>query len=68
MESADVVNLTTAVLALVAVIILFRLFRGDRSDNKGGMAFAVVIFGGLAYFIRTAMGRDLVDRLLAILR
>ena len=68
MESADVVNLATVVLALVAVIILFRLLRGDRSDNKGGMAFAVVIFGGLAYFIRTQMGRGLVERLLGILR
>jgi multisubunit Na+/H+ antiporter MnhF subunit len=68
MEPGDVVNLTTAMLALAAVIVLLRMFRGDRSDNKGGMAFAVVILGGLAYFIRTAMGRRLVDHLLAILQ
>ena len=68
MEPGDVVNLTTAILALAAVIVLFRIFRGDRSDNKGGMAFAVVILGGLAYFVRTAMGRGLVDHLFAILQ
>ena len=68
MESGDIVNLSTAVLGLAAVIILFRLFRGDRGDNKGGLAFAVVILGGLAYFVRTGMGRKLVDQLLAILR
>ena len=68
MEPGDVVNLTTAMLALAAVIVLFRMFRGDLGDNKGGMAFAVVILGGLAYFVRTDMGRGLVDHLFAILR
>jgi hypothetical protein len=68
MEAGDIVNLTTTILALAAVIVLFRIFRGDRSDNKGGMAFAVVILGGLAYFIRTDMGRRLVDHLFAILQ
>ena len=68
MEPGDVLNLTTAILALAAVIVLFRIFRGDRSDNKGGMAFAVVILGGLAYFVRTDTGRRLVDHLFAILQ
>jgi len=68
MEPGDVVNLGTAVLALAALIVLFRMFRGDLGDNKGGMAFAVVILGGLAYFVRTNMGRGLVDYLLAILQ
>ena len=68
MEPGDVVNLGTAVLALAALIVFFRMFRGDLSDNKGGMAFGVVVLAGLAYFIRTAMGRRLVDHLFALLR
>ena len=68
MEPNDVVNLGTAVLALAALIVLFRIFRGELSDNKGGMVFAVVLLGGMAYFIRTDMGRRLVDHLFAILR
>jgi hypothetical protein len=68
MEPGNVVNLGTAVLALAALIVFFRMFRGDLSDNKGGMAFAVVVLAGLAYFIRTDMGRGLVDHLFAILR
>jgi len=68
MASGDVVNLGTALLALAALIVLFRMFRGDLGDNKGGMAFAVVILGGLAYFIRTDAGRELVDYLLALLQ
>jgi hypothetical protein len=68
MEPGNVVNLGTAVLALAALIVFFRMFRGDLSDNKGGMAFAVVVLAGLAYFIRTDMGRGLVDQLFTILR
>ena len=68
MEPSDVVNLGTAVLVLAALIVLFRIFRGDLSDSKGGMVFAVVLLGGMAYFIRTDMGRRIVDHLFAILR
>lgn len=68
MEPVNIINLATAVLGLAAVIVLFRIFRGDLSDNKGGMVFAVVVLGGLAYFIRTEMGREMVDHLIAILR
>ena len=68
MEPGNVINLATALLVLAAIIVLFRLFRGDLSDNKGGMVFAVVILGGMAYFIRTSMGRELVDHLFAIMR
>lgn len=68
MEPGDLINLATALLVLAAIIVLFRIFRGDLSDNKGGMVFAVVILGGMAYFIRTSMGRGLVDHLFAIMR
>ena len=68
MAEGDVVNLATALLALTAVIILFRIFRGDLSDNKGGMVFALVIVGVLAYFIRSDYGMKLVDHLFAIMR
>ena len=68
MEPGNFVNLATALLGLAAVIVLFRVFRGDLSDNKGGLVFAVVVLGGLAYFVRTEMGRRLVDHLFAILR
>lgn len=68
MEPGNLVNLATALLGLAAVIVLFRIFRGDLSDNKGGLVFAVVVLGGLAYFVRTEMGRRLVDHLFAILR
>jgi len=68
MEPGNAINLATALLGLAAVIVLFRIFRGDLSDNKGGMVFAVVVLGGLAYFVRTAMGRQMVDHLFALLR
>lgn len=68
MEPGNAINLATALLGLAAVIVLFRIFRGDLSDNKGGMVFAVVVLGGLAYFIRTHMGREMVDHLFALLR
>lgn len=67
MATGDVINLATAVLALAVVILLFRLFRGDIGDNKGGLVAAAVILGGLAYFIRTESGRRMVDSLMAIL-
>jgi hypothetical protein len=68
MATGDVINLATAVLALAVVILLFRLFRGDIGDNKGGLAAAAVVLGGLAYYIRTESGRQMVDHLLALLR
>jgi hypothetical protein len=68
MEPGDFVNLATALCALAALIILFRIFRGDRSDNKGGMVLALVILGGLVYFMRTASGMDLVNHLFDIMR
>ena len=68
MAEGDFVNLATALLALTAVIILFRIFRGDLSDNKGGMVLALVIVGGLAYFIRTDYGMELINHLFAIMR
>lgn len=67
MAPNDIVNLATALLALAAVIVLFRLFRGDIGDNKGGLTAAVVLLGGLAYGVRTEYGRRLVDYLLGIL-
>jgi len=67
MEPGDFVNLATALLALAALIVLFRIFRGDLSDNKGGMVLALVVLGGMAYFIRTDYGRGVVDHLFAIM-
>jgi hypothetical protein len=68
MSEGDFVNLATALIALTALIILFRIFRGDLSDNKGGMVFALVVLGGLAYFIRTNYGMSLIEHLFAIMR
>lgn len=68
MAPGDIVNLATALLALSALIVIFRIFRGDLSDNKGGLVAAGVILAGLAYFIRTEYGRRMVDHLLALLR
>lgn len=68
MAQGDIINLATALFALAALIVLFRIFRGDLSDNKGGMVFTVVVLGGLAYFIRTAYGKQLIDHMIAILR
>jgi hypothetical protein len=68
MSEGDFVNLATALFALTALIILFRIFRGDLSDNKGGMVFALVVLGGLAYFIRTSYGMGLIEHLFAIMR
>ena len=66
MAPDDIVNLATALLTLAAVIVLFRIFRGDAGDNKGGLVAALVILGGLAYGVRTEYGRRVVDYLLAI--
>lgn len=68
MATGDVINVATAVLALAVVILLFRLFRGDLSDNKGGLIAAAVVLGGLAYYIHTESGWQVVDHLLTILR
>jgi hypothetical protein len=67
MAPGEIVNLATALLALAAVIVLIRLFRGDAGDNKGGLTAALVILGGLAYGVRTEYGRRLVDYLLRII-
>ena len=63
-----VINLATALLALAAVIVFFRIFRGDLSDNKGGMVLALVVLGGLAYFIHTDYGRGMVVQLINIMK
>ena len=68
MEPGDFVNLATALCALAALIILFRIFRGDRSDNKGGMVLALVVLGGLVYFMRTPYGMDMINHLFDIMR
>ncbi|GEM_PF-2938185 len=67
MQPDEFVNLATALLALAALVVLFRIFRGDLSDNKGGLVVALVILGGLAYFMRTGQGRALVDHLMGIM-
>lgn len=67
MQPDEFINLATALLALAALVVLIRVFRGDISDNKGGLIVALVVLGGLAYFIRTDQGRALVDHLMAIM-
>jgi len=67
MQPDEFINLATALLALAVLVVLYRLFRGDLSDNKGGLVVALVVLGGLAYFIRTGQGRALVDHLMAIM-
>lgn len=68
MEPGNFVNLATALCALAALIILFRIFRGDRSDNKGGMVLALVVLGGLVYFMHTTYGMDMINHLFDIMR
>jgi hypothetical protein len=68
MEPGDFVYLATALCALAGLIILFRIFRGDRSDNKGGMVLALVVLGGLVYFMRTTYGMDMINHLFDVMR
>jgi hypothetical protein len=68
MEPGDFVNFATALGALAAVMILFQIFRGDRSDNKGGMVLALVVLGGLVYGMRTTYGMGMINHLFDIMR
>ena len=56
MEPSELVNILTTVLAVSIVILAMRLFRGDISDNKGGLVIAMVVLGVVIYFIRSDAG------------
>ena len=53
MDPNELVNILTAGLAVSIVILVIRIFRGDISDNKGSLVFAMVILGAVIYFIRS---------------
>ncbi|MDJ0801430.1 MAG: hypothetical protein QNI89_00165 [Desulfobacterales bacterium] len=64
MEPSELVNILTAVLAVSIVILVIRLFRGDISDNKGGLVFAMVVLGVVIYFIRSDAGLSMIEHVL----
>ncbi len=61
MDPSELVNILTAVLAVSIVILAIRIFRGDISDNKGGLVFAMVILGVVIYFIRSETGLAVIE-------
>ncbi len=66
MDPSELVNVLTAVLAVSMVILVIRIFRGDISDNKGGLVFAIVILGIVIYFIRSDTGLAVIEQVLGI--
>ena len=64
MDSTELINILTAVLAVSIVILGIRLFRGDISDNKGGLMFAMIILGVVIYFIRSATGLAVIEHVI----
>ncbi len=65
MDPSELVNVLTAVLAVSMVILVIRIFRGDISDNKGGLVFAMVILGIVIYFIRSDTGLAFIEQIMA---
>ena len=67
MEPGELVNILTAVLALSIVILAMRIFRGDISDNRGGLVFAIVMLGVVVYFIHSESGMRVIEHVIASL-
>jgi hypothetical protein len=64
MDAQMLVNVITAILGVLALILLYRIFKGDVGDNKGGMVFALVVLGIAIYFVRSATGSAWIAELL----
>lgn len=64
MDAQMLVNVITAILGVLALILLYRIFKGDVGDNKGGMVFALVVLGTAIYFVRSATGSAWIAELL----
>lgn len=62
MAPSELINILTAVLAVAMVIIVIRIFRGDIGDNRGGQVFALVILGGVLYFLQSDAGLAIVTQ------
>jgi hypothetical protein len=67
LELGELVNILTAVLALSIVILTIRIFRGDISDNRGGLVFAIVMLGVVVYFIHSESGMRVIEHVIASL-
>jgi hypothetical protein len=67
LEPGELVNILTAVLALSIVILAMRIFRGDISDNRGGLVFAIVMLGVVVYFIHSESGMRVIEHVIASL-
>ena len=64
MDPNELVNILTAVLAVSILILVTRIFRGDISDNKGGLVFAMVILGAVIYFIHSDTGLAVIEHVI----
>ena len=64
MDPNELINILTAVLAVSMVILVIRIFRGDISDNKGGLVFAMVVLGVVMYFIRSDTGLAVIEQVI----
>lgn len=64
MAPRELINILTAVLAVAMVIIVMRIFRGDIGDNRGGQVFALVILGGVLYFLQSEAGLTIVAQVI----
>jgi hypothetical protein len=62
LDPSELINILTAVLAVSMVILVIRIFRGDLSDNKGGLVAAIVVLGVVIYFIHSDTGYTLIEQ------
>jgi hypothetical protein len=62
LDPNELINILTAVLAVSMVILVIRIFRGDLSDNKGGLVAAIVVLGVVIYFIHSDTGYTLIEQ------
>ena len=62
MAPSALINILTTVLAVAMVIIVMRIFRGDIGDSKGGLVLALVILGGVLYFLQSDTGLAIVTQ------
>jgi hypothetical protein len=60
----ELINILTTVLAVSILILGLRIFRGDISDNKGGLVGALVVLGVMIYFLHSDTGLALIEQIL----
>lgn len=68
MEIISAVNIITAGVAVLLLLLLNRIFRGDLGTNRAGSIAAFVVLCIVLYLVRTEGGRAVIDHIMAITR